>query len=103
MRSSPNSCTSSAPNEDTPTSDTQTGMSTIGLDLGEPLGPLLELPVVPVEGKAVHGDRVDRVEDSLVAHAAEEERVDRRHAPEDARQCWTLGTHRGACELHDAR
>ena len=63
------------------------------LDLGQPLGPLVDLPVVPVEREAVHGDGVDVVEHPLLFHVEDELGVDRRDPAQDAGERAVLPPH----------
>jgi hypothetical protein len=85
VRRSPNSCTSSAPNVDTPTSVTHTGLL-VARSISAISRPLVDVPVVPVEREAVHGHHVDEVDEAVAADEVEPPRVDRRHAPEHDRQ-----------------
>ena len=55
-------------------------------DLLQFVGPFVNLPVIPVEWKSVHGHDVDLLEHTLSLHAANESRVDRRDPAEDARE-----------------
>ena len=57
-----------------------------GADLVDLRRPFVDLPQVPVEREAVHGDRVDVVEHALVRQVADEAGIDRRHAAEHARK-----------------
>ena len=65
-----------------------------GADLVDLRRPFVDLPQVPVEREAVHGDRVDVVEHPLVRHVADEGGIDRRHAAEHARKRGVLGPDR---------
>ena len=70
VRCRPNSCTSSAPKVETPTSVTHTGRCVTAWISAMRVGPLVDLPVVPVEREAVHRHRVHGVEHAVRRAAA---------------------------------
>src|SRR5215212_5066562 len=48
-----------------------------GLNFGELVRPLIDLPQIPVEREAVHGDDINMVENALCLHVLNEGWVDR--------------------------
>src|SRR5438270_6466800 len=50
------------------------------------LRPIMDLPVVPIQREAVHGDNIDRVKDSIRTQELNEMRINGRDAAQDQRQ-----------------
>src|ERR1051325_10423930 len=48
-----------------------------GLDLTDALRPFVNLPVLPIQRKAVQGDDIEMIEDAEALHARDEFRIDR--------------------------
>jgi hypothetical protein len=68
--------------------DRQVGHGTDLVELGRPV---LELPVIPVEWKAVDRHRLDMVEHALAGHVLDERGIDRRDAAQHPDEAGTFG------------
>ena len=90
VRFKPNTCTSSAPKVEMPTSGPRpAGLD--GLDLLQLLGPVVKLPVVPVESEAVNRDRIDLGQHALAGHVLDEQGINRRDAAQGLDQLGMVG------------
>src|SRR5690606_5267133 len=61
------------------------------LDLTQALRPCIDLPEIPVEREAVHGEHIDVRESSLAIEQPQELRIDRRDSAEHHGQAGVLG------------
>src|SRR5438105_12594257 len=57
-----------------------------GTDFIETARPFLNHPIVPIEWKTMHGHGIELVEDAEVLDTADEMRINRRNAAENARK-----------------
>jgi hypothetical protein len=69
------------------------------LDLLEALRPLMDRPMVPVQGEPMHRHGLHTVQHPLRLHVGDETRVDGRDAAEHAHQAGAFGGHRLGGEL----
>ena len=103
VRRSPNSCTSSAPKLETPTSVTHTGRRGGRLNLSDSLRPFRERPVIPIQGKSMDGHGVHMIEHAALFQSANELGIDRRHPSENAREAGVFRGDGKRRELHHLR
>jgi hypothetical protein len=70
------------------------------MDLCNLFRPLVDLPMIPIERKAMHGDDIENIEHAVTLHVADEIGIDRRNTAETLKQPRIFGPHRRRGELH---